>query len=220
MRPMLGDLELETVQRIETEEGQVLTRHEIPALEGDFLQRLGRRGSRVSLAGVVVGPEVRERLQELRTKVRTAEPVPFASDIATATRLAEVLVEELDVREIAGRPERFEVTLALRELTEPPAAESGEEEVPADEEVDTEAAEAADEDAEETVAQIAEDVGELRVRIEITEGPEDVTGLGVLVEGVTEAGEEVFFTIEQATEGVFLRPDVPAGEYTVRSYLR
>lgn len=220
MRPMLGDLELETVQRIETEEGQVLTRHEIPALEGDFLQRLGRRGSRVSLAGMVVGPEVRERLQELRTKVRTAEPVPFASDIATATRLAEVLVEELDVREIAGRPERFEVTLALRELTEPPAAESGEEEVPADEEVDTEAAEAADEDAEETVAQIAEDVGELRVRIEITEGPEDVTGLGVLVEGVTEAGEEVFFTIEQATEGVFLRTDVPAGEYTVRSYLR
>jgi hypothetical protein len=216
MRPMLGDLELETVQRIETEEGQVLTRHQIPALEGDFLQRLGRRGSRVSLAGVVVGPEVRERLQKLRAKVRTAEPVAFASDIATATRLAEVLVEELDVREIAGRPERFEVALALRELTEPPAAESGEEEVPADEEVDTEAAEAADEDAEETVEQIAADLGVLRVRVESTVEGADLANLIILVEGTTGGGEEVSFLLEEPTEGVFEKTDMPAGEYVVQ----
>ena len=40
-RPMLGDLELEQVQRVETAEDQVVTRHAVPGLEGDFQQVLG-----------------------------------------------------------------------------------------------------------------------------------------------------------------------------------
>lgn len=218
MRPMLGDLELETVQRIETEEGQVLTRHQIPALEGDFLQRLGRRGSRVSLAGVAVGPEARERLQELRTKVRTAEAVDFVSDIATATRLSEVLVEELDVREIAGRPERFEVALALRELTEPPAAESGEEEVPADEEVETEVTEAADEDAEETVEQIEDEVGTLVVEV-LVEGQEDFDfgQVTVTARGTDEDGEPFSRILTDREDNVWTATEHPAAEVTVEA---
>ena len=43
VRPMLGDIELQRVQKIETGADQVLAQHEVPALEGDFLQRLDRR---------------------------------------------------------------------------------------------------------------------------------------------------------------------------------
>ena len=45
IRPMLGDVVLEKVQEVEGEERQAVTRHAVPGLEGDFLQRLGRRGA-------------------------------------------------------------------------------------------------------------------------------------------------------------------------------
>lgn len=120
LKPMLGDLELEQVQRIETDQDQVLLAHEVPALEGDFLQRLGRRGTGVTLSGVLTGPESKEGVAALREKFHAAEPVSFVADIATATRVDEVLIEQLDVRELAGRPERFEYAFSLREFTEPP----------------------------------------------------------------------------------------------------
>ena len=41
-RPMLDDVELQQVQEIEVAEGQVLVQHPVPALEGDFLQRLAQ----------------------------------------------------------------------------------------------------------------------------------------------------------------------------------
>jgi hypothetical protein len=218
-RPILGDLTLESVQRIETEEGQALERHEVPALEGDFLQRLGRRGTRVALAGVVTGPGSADRLAELRAKVRRAEPVCFVSDVATATRLREVMVEELDVREVAGKPERFEVAVALRELTEPPAAESGVEEVPGAE--DTAAVEQAveeegEQEAEETVAQISGDLGVLRVRVESDVEGANLANLVVLVEGTTAGGEAVSLLLEEPVEGVFTKTDMPAGDYVVK----
>jgi hypothetical protein len=222
-RPMLGDLELETVRRIEDGERQVLVRHEVPALEGDFLQRRGRDGARVALTGVVTGPGSAERLRELRVKVRTAEPVPFLSDVTTATRMRQVLVERLDVRELAGHPERYEVTLALREHTEPPAAESGVEEMPGSEtaeEVQQQVSEEAEEAVEDTADLIAVAAGVLRVEIELAVEAAALDALGILVEGTTEAGEAVTLTIESHSSGVYSRDDVPAGNYSVRAFQR
>src|SRR5262245_29019574 len=116
VRPMLDDLELQQVQQIDVDEDQVLAQHGVPALEGDFLQRLDRRATRVTLSGILTGPEVREGLEKLREKFRAAKPVPFAADIATATSLDQVLIEELGVSELAGKPERFAYALTLREF--------------------------------------------------------------------------------------------------------
>ncbi|MEJ2557408.1 MAG: OmpA family protein, partial [Anaerolineae bacterium] len=114
-RPMLGDVELQLVQKIETDEDEVLTQHGVPALEGDFLQRQRRRATQVTLTGVLTGPEAGEGLKTLRDKFRAAEPVPFVADIATAVRVDEMLIEEMGVRELAGKPERFEYAFTLRE---------------------------------------------------------------------------------------------------------
>jgi outer membrane protein OmpA-like peptidoglycan-associated protein len=119
IRPILGELELQRVQRIEVDGDQVLTRHNVPALEGDFFQRLGRRGSAVSLTGILVGPEARERLGELRERFRNVEPVVFAADIASATALDDVLIEDMLVTERAGHPDCFEYRFRLREYTPP-----------------------------------------------------------------------------------------------------
>ena len=130
-RPMLGDLELQQVQEIATDGDQVFARHRVPALEGDFLQGLGRRGGRISVCGVVSGEGVEERLDGLRRSFRGAAPVTFVSDIAAATEVGEVLIEELEVRELAGKPKRFEYRLLLREYTEPePVATEDPPEIP------------------------------------------------------------------------------------------
>jgi len=117
-RPMLGDVELQLVQNIEADEDQVLVRHDVPALEGDFLQGLGRRATRLILTGVLTGPEAGEGLKTLRDKFRAAQPVDFVADITTATRVGQVLIEEMGVRELAGKPERFEYAFTLRERSD------------------------------------------------------------------------------------------------------
>ena len=107
-RPMLDDLELQQVQTIQEDGDQIWTQHSIPALEGDFFQGLGRRASQVTLTGVLSGAEVADGLKNLRDKFRGAQPVSFVADIATATRIDQVLIEEMGVRELAGKPARFE----------------------------------------------------------------------------------------------------------------
>ena len=118
VRPALGDLELEQVQLVETDEDQAVVRHRVPALEGDFLQDLGRRGARLTLTGVLTAPETKDSLEKVRAQFHAGDPVDFVSDISTATLVEKVLVERMDVREVAGRPSAFEYLLTLRELTE------------------------------------------------------------------------------------------------------
>ena len=125
-RPMLDQLELQQVRRIEAAQDQVLKVHRVPGLETDFLQRLGRRAAAVELAGIISGAQAGTALKDLRDKFRAAEPVTFVADVATATRLQQVLIERLSVGELAGRPERFEYAIRIRELITPPAVETEE----------------------------------------------------------------------------------------------
>jgi outer membrane protein OmpA-like peptidoglycan-associated protein len=122
-KPVLDKLELQQVQKVEAEEKEAVSQHSVPALEGDFLQDLGRRAVRVTLNGVLTGPEAKDGLKQLREKFHKAQPVPFVADIATATSVDQVLLEALDIRELAGKPERFEYGIAIREFIPPPAPE-------------------------------------------------------------------------------------------------
>ncbi len=123
---MLDGVELEQVQKVEAEDKEVLAQHGVPALEGDFLQDLGRRVTRLTLTCVITGPEAGNQLKVLREKFRGATPVPFVADIATATKVNKVLIEEMGVRELAGKPERFEYELTLREFIPAPRPEQEE----------------------------------------------------------------------------------------------
>ena len=120
MRPVLGSLELQQVERLTVDEDLVLAHHQVAALDGDFLQELGRRSARLTLGGVATGAEAAAHLEDLRGAFRSVEPVDFTADIATATRIGQVLIEEMAVRELAGKPARFEYALTLRQYTPPP----------------------------------------------------------------------------------------------------
>src|SRR5215472_506330 len=96
-RPMLDGFELPLVQAIEGREDEALQEHLVPALEGDFLQDLGRRAARFELNGVLTGADAATSLKTLREKHRKATAVSFVTDIATATKVGNVLIETLDV---------------------------------------------------------------------------------------------------------------------------
>ena len=119
-QPMLDGFELPLVQRIESAETEAVAEHAVPGLEGDFLQDLGRRATRFDLHGVMTGAGAAGALKTLRQKHRDATPVPFVADIATATKIDQVLIEALGIHEIAGRPEKFEYNMKLVEFIPAP----------------------------------------------------------------------------------------------------
>ncbi len=201
VRPMLGDLELEQVQLVETDEDQVITRHPVPGLEGDFLQSLGRRGARLRLVGVLTRPETVESLAGLRSRFHAAEPVAFVSDISTATLVDRVLIEEMEVRELAGRPSMFEYSFALREFTEPEPVDTEDVIIPPPPPPDVE-------NGKLSVTVVAEgDPGFDMDRVRVTaRGTEDETG----------ADLNRVLTNRTSTNVWFEEP-FPAGQYTVEA---
>ena len=97
-----------------------------PGWRAIFSRILGRRATRLNLTGVISGADSDEQLKTLRAKFRSAVPVPFVDDIAVATKVDKVLIEEFGVREVAGKPARFEFELTLREFLPPPKPEQEE----------------------------------------------------------------------------------------------
>ena len=202
-RPMLDDVELEHVQKIEVDGDQVLIQHGVPALEGDFLQGLGRRATQITLTGVLTGPEAGEGLNTLRDKFRAAEPISFVADITTATRVDQVLIEEMGVRELAGRPERFEYAFTLREFIPPPEPEEEPPEI---------------EEPENPAENIDQGVGILIVEVSVEDHPTfDFSKVTLTIRGTQEDGTELLRTLSNRTDNTWTEEEFPAGQYTVEA---
>ena len=120
--PMLGDVELRTIQHLTTLERRALVEHRVPGMAGSVFQDLGRPSSSLRLEGVLFGDDARAALEKLRQKFQAAEPVSFAADITTATQIVDVLIEDLQVAELAGRPNTFLYAIVLRESPPAPPA--------------------------------------------------------------------------------------------------
>jgi len=196
-KTLLDDLELPLAQCIDVEDAQTLVRHAVPGLDGDFLQRTARRAARVAVTGVVAGPESREGLEKLRDRLRGTEPVDFVADISTATRVTRVLVEALDVREVAGRPERFEYAFLLREYTPPPPPVTA---PPPD----------------DTPPPPDTETGTLAVEV-IVEGEPDFDLGRVTVTAEGPASAPTSRVLATRENNVWTEADLPAGDFTVRA---
>ncbi len=119
MQPMLDDLELPLVQEIATLERRVLAEQKPPGMAGSLLQNMGRRPLRISLWGVATGTEALPFVEKLNDKFRAGNPVPFTGDIIADAGIEQVVIDDLHVQEIAGKPERYSYVLTLREFIEP-----------------------------------------------------------------------------------------------------
>lgn len=127
MRPMLADLELEQVQELTTYDLRALPEHKPPGMSGSLLQNLGRRPTRIVVRGVASGPNAADFAAKIEEKFRAAQPVAFTADIVADANLDRVLIDDLQLADTAGKPQRFAYTLVLREFIEPhePATVAG-----------------------------------------------------------------------------------------------
>src|SRR5262249_30578253 len=116
MRPMLDNLELPQVQEISAYERRTLAEHKPPGMAGNLLQNLGRRPTRLVLWGVATGPDALSFIQKLEDKFRAAKPVPFTADIVKDAEIEKMLIDDLKLQELAGKPARFAYVLTLREF--------------------------------------------------------------------------------------------------------
>lgn len=200
-KPMLDGVELQQVDKVEADENEVLEQHSVPVLEGDFLQDLGRRATRVALTGTLTGPKAGDGLKTLREKFRGAEPMPFVEDIATATKIDKVLIEEMDVREFAGKPERFEYALTLLEFTPPP--KSKEEPPPPP-----------------PPPPPNPDAGKLVVEVVVEGQPDaDVSKATVTLEGTQDDGTQFSRTLSNRSNNAWNDDAVPPGSHTAKAVI-
>src|SRR5574337_431453 len=119
MQPMLDDLELPQVQEIVTLDHRALPEHKPPGMAGSLLQNLGRLPTRVVLWGVATGPDARGFAEKLDSKFRDSKPVPFTTDITADSKIDQVLIDDLRLQDLAGKPERFAYVLTFREFIKP-----------------------------------------------------------------------------------------------------
>lgn len=119
MRPMLAGAELPQVQDLETSDLRALAEHKAPGKDGSMLQNLGRAPTGVTVRGVASDPASLDLVERLKDELRTGQPVTFVADITDSTTIEQVLLDDLQVRQLAGRPDAYAYVLTLREYVEP-----------------------------------------------------------------------------------------------------
>ena len=118
---MLGEYALEGIEAIESAERRALVEHRVPGMEGSYLQDLGSAPNAILIAGTRHGDEARDAfLEQVRTLFKTGAPTTFTADINTSTDLTDVVIDDLQVAELAGAPDSFRYVVRLRKYTEPP----------------------------------------------------------------------------------------------------
>jgi hypothetical protein len=214
IRPMLDDLELPLVQVLHTEEDQVWVEHGVPALDGSLFQRLSRAPTRVRVEGVMAGDDALDNLEKLRRLYQAAEPVTFTADIMTATQVSQVLIVDLVVRELAGKPQCYHYTLILDEFVptpEPPTppAPPGPQ-PPAPPPPGPPGPEPPECDGT---------TGTIEVTVVLPPGQTDFTGVVVRLQR-TDAEGAAPIEITEQVGGVYRRESVEAGEYRATAFRR
>jgi hypothetical protein len=119
VRPILDDLELPQVQEIGTYDRRALAEHQAPGADSSQLQDMGRRPTRVALWGVATGDDGPAFVGKLEEKFRAGTPFDFVADITTDADVEKVVIDDLQLQELAGRPDRTAFVLSLRQSLEP-----------------------------------------------------------------------------------------------------
>jgi hypothetical protein len=117
---MLDNLSLPLVQDVRSREDRAWVAHQVPGKDGAAYQHLGRLPARITVVGLMLDNESLSLLEQVRQKFQDRQPVPFTADIATATEIQQVVIDDVQVREVAGRPQQFRYELCLVEYVPPP----------------------------------------------------------------------------------------------------
>lgn len=125
--PLLGDISLTAVQRVEhsLDSGYASTR--IAGLAGELQQLSGRPSHRIRIGGLLHGSDAADQLKKLQEAAQKGEELNFSADITSALDLQKVVISGFRAAQVAGIPDQFRYDVALAESPPlpPPAEISG-----------------------------------------------------------------------------------------------
>lgn len=121
----VAGISLHRVHAVRTREEADFVRHRIPGLDGDIVQDMGRKSVRLRISGMFFGEEALEDLASLRELYQKREPVDFLAELVDQAYFAQVILERLEVQQVAGAPESIAYELDVAEYVEPPEPEFG-----------------------------------------------------------------------------------------------
>lgn len=125
--PMLGDVTLTAVQRVDQSLDSGFHDVAVLGLAGHAQQRSGRPSHRIGIVGVLTGATALDDLAALQTLAASGAETSFAADIVTALDLQQVVVTHFTATELAGQPGVIDLVIELAESPPlpPPAQLSG-----------------------------------------------------------------------------------------------
>jgi len=116
----LGGIKLDKISRLQTLEQTTFVRFQVPGMEGELAQNLGRPSVRLRIAGIFYGNKAAERLAVLRKMHLAKEAVEFLADIVGKAFFALVILDRFEVVQDANNPDQFTYLLEVLEYKEPP----------------------------------------------------------------------------------------------------
>jgi hypothetical protein len=116
----LGGIVLDHLTRVSVRERARIVRHDVPGLDGELAQALGRLSVEVSLRGLFYGPSAVEELNRLRGAYLGQEPVDLFTESVGEGYFTQVLISRLEVSQCAGHLDQFDFVCDVTEYVESP----------------------------------------------------------------------------------------------------
>ncbi len=113
--PLLGDISLSFVQRIEHSSRGGCIETPIPGLSGDLQERSGRPSHMIRIRGLLFGEEAVVELESVQLSAEEGEELTFSADILTALDIQKVVIKSFRVQEHAAMVNRYEYEIVLSE---------------------------------------------------------------------------------------------------------
>lgn len=192
-------VDIRTVASITTTDKRAIVEHEIPGMQGNVFQDMGRDPVKISFEGSLHGKSAKNNLECIRSKFKQGVPLPFNSDVSGAADVTKVVIEEFRVDETAGIPEMYKYSIILREYKEPPPEPT----TPPSQEG------TAKEWAEDESEKAADSINVITGKVLDAEGnPKDSINVRI-------TGKDGEFQVTTNKEGIYRYEDLPAGTYSV-----
>lgn len=113
--PLLGDIPLQSVQRIEHRLDGGFDPVRIPGLTGELQHNTGRLSHEIHISGNLFGEDAAGQLESLQQAAGAGEELTFAADVTSALELQKVVISHFRAVEVAAQPNTWHYQIGLRE---------------------------------------------------------------------------------------------------------
>jgi hypothetical protein len=109
------------IGEIRTSDSRMIVEHEIPGMQGNVFQDMGRGPVKISFNGSFYGRNATEDMSTLRQYYLEGSPVFFYSDFSTISDIVNVIIDFLEITKVVGEINKLEYSITLREsVSQPP----------------------------------------------------------------------------------------------------